>query len=277
MKSIFRVLVLSLILTSCSQPLYYQLVELESDNMKEVDGEVLSSNDDIEVIFNLWNDGGSTSITISNKTNKTIYIKHDECFLIRNGRVIDYYDNAEYSSSSSNTLGASLKGSKLYTSENTNNSNEILSVFSKNISSESTKTKSINRSDKITLILPPNSNRVISGYSLQNNRFSDCDVKSTPFRKESNRDNGISFNVDNTPLDFRILLTYSFQDNFNDKKIFESSAFVKHFSNWLSNDFIIYKDFKECENDRYVESKSYFKEYSPLMYYIKYTNPVGKH
>jgi len=284
MKLIFRILVLSFILTSCSKSVYYyQLVELESENMKEVEGQVISSNDEIEVMFNIWGDGGNTTFEITNKTNKTIYIKHDECFLIKNGRITDYYDNAEYSSASSNTTGSSSKRSNLYNS-NSNTTlqqytpvNAIASVLSRESTNESTRTKSVSRSDKITLPLPPNSNRVIYGYSLQNNRYWDCDVNPTPNKKNSNRENGLSFNKDNTPLSFRILITYSFDDDFDNKKTFESSAFLKHFSNWHADKFFNEGNYRQCEDDTYEEYRKVPIDHSPLMYYVKYRRPLGGH
>ena len=284
MKLIFRILVLSFILTSCSKSVYYyQLVELESENMKEVEGQVISSNDEIEVMFNIWGDGGNTTFEITNKTNKTIYIKHDECFLIKNGRITDYYDNAEYSSSSSNTRGSSSKRSNIYNS-NSNTTlqeytplNAIASVLSSESTNESTRTKSVITSDKVTLPLPPNSNRVIYGYSLQNNRYWDCDVDPIPNKKNSNKENGLSFNKDNTPLSFRILITYSFDDDFDNKKTFESSAFLKHFSNWHVDKFFNEENYRQCEDDRYEEYRKVLIDHSPLMYYVKYRRPVSGH
>ena len=279
MKLIFKIIVLSFILTSCSQSVYYyQLVELESENMKEVEGQVISSNDEIEVVFNMWGDGGNTTFEITNKTNKTIYIKHDECFLIKNGRITDYYDNAEYSSSSSNTRSSSAKRSNIYNSNsNTTPLNAIGSVLSRESTNELTRTKSVTTSDKVTLPLPPNSHRVIYGYSLQNNRYWDCDVDPTPKKKNSNKENGLTFNKDNTPLNIRVLITYSFDDKFENKKTFESSAFLKHFSNWHADKFFNGEFYKLCENDLNQEYRKVPVDHTPLGYYVKYLRPVSKY
>ena len=125
--------------------------------------------------------------------------------------------------------------------------------------------------------LPPNSNRVIYGYSLQNNRYWDCDVDPIPNKKNSNKENGLSFNKDNTPLSFRILITYSFDDDFDNKKTFESSAFLKHFSNWHVDKFFNEENYRQCEDDRYEEYRKVLIDHSPLMYYVKYRRPVSGH
>tara|TARA_B100000902_G_scaffold396502_1_gene457676 strand:+ start:1298 stop:2143 length:846 start_codon:yes stop_codon:yes gene_type:complete len=277
MKNISKILILSSILVACGKPLYYyQLIELESDNMEVEEGNIISSNNDVEVIFNFWSNGGSTTFDIKNKTNKTIYIKHDECYLIKNGKITDYYDNAEYSSSSSNTISSSSKRTNIYDDKSVATPvTAIGSILSRESTSGSTKTRSVTTSDRIKLPIPSKSIRRINGYNLQTLKYFDCNVNESPNKKNSNRTNGISFNDKNTPLDIKILITYSFNEDFNDKKTIESSAYVKHYSNWASNEFIISKMYKDCEKDRYYKYKDVFNEYSPFMYYIRYPRPRG--
>jgi hypothetical protein len=275
MKLIFRAFVLSFLLTSCSKDVYfYQLVELESENMKAVDNQVIASNNDIKVVFDFWDNRGASDFAITNTTNKTIYIKHDECFLIKNGRIIDYYDNAEYTSSSSFNKEVSAQSSNAYTS---NNSNILGSIRSKAASISSSTSSSVTKSDKKVLALPPNTTRVIYGPDLDVYRHWDCNVNPIPSRKESNRENGVSFTKDNTPLNIGVLITYSYEDDFSDKKTFETSAFLNHFSNWSPNEFIISENYKDCEEDRYELYRKVFIDHSPLMYYIKYPRPYGGH
>ena len=275
MKLIFRAFVLSFLLTSCSKAVYYyQLVELESENMEAVDNQVIASNNDIKVVFDFWGNRGSSDFAITNTTNKTIYIKHDECFLIKNGRIIDYYDNAEYTSSSSLNKEVSAQRSNAYKSDN---SNILGTIRSKAASISSSTSSSVTKSDKKILPLPPNTTRVIYGPDLDGNRLWNCNVDPIPSRKKSNRQNGVSFTKDNTPLNVGVLITYSYEDDFSDKKTFETSAFLNHFSNWSPNEFIIAENYKDCEEDRYELYREVFIDHSPLMYYIKYTRPTGAH
>ena len=277
MKRILIVGVFAFLFSSCSQQIYYQLVELESDDIV-ADGDFgVSSNDEIKVLYDFWSNNGSTSFQIFNKTDRTIYLKHDECQLIKNGSVIDYYDNGEYTSSSSVYKGVTYKRSNLYNSNSYNTPiNAIASVLSASATTSATSSSSVARIDKKVLVIPPNSSRAIPGYNLQNARYWDCDVLAKPSNRKSTRENGISFTEDNTPLEFRIFITYSFYENFNEKNTFESSAFLKYFSNWNSTQFIEEKSYKECEKNNWYKIRNEAVISSPLMYYIKYYDSSSK-
>ena len=249
------------------------------------------SNQDITVMFDFWTNEGSTSYDIINMSDQTIYIKHDECQLIKNGLAIDYYDNSEYTSSRSilktRTSGRSASKNRSSQTSNIYGSNSINTAIgaaasvlttttNRSVTYSSSTTTSINNSsstmkkDKKVFVIPSNSYKNIPGYSLQNFRFYDCDVRAYPSKKKSNLENGISFNKENTPLEFRIFITYSFDEDFTDKKVYEATGYISRFSNWNRKKFMKEEKYYECEGDNYLQFRNTTDLYSPLRYYKRY-------
>ena len=119
-------------------------------------------------------------------------------------------------------------------------------------------------------VLHPQSYRNIDGIYLQESRFKHCDIKAVVSNKNSNIDNGISFTKENSPLNIRIIITYSFDENFENKKTYEVDAYVNRFSNWRKKKFITEERYKECESDQVGKFRNVTEWYSPMRYYIKY-------
>ena len=287
MKQIISIVILTFLISSCATPLYYQLVELSSDSIK--DGE--SENKDIKINIDFWGNRGTSEFSIFNKSLKTIYIKYDECQVIKNGMAYDLYDNSEYSSTrgliSSQTKGrtkqkgTSISQSNIYGSSNfsvkTNAAASILSASlnaslsnSNSVTSTISNAKSVTSTDKKIYVLQPQSYRIIDGIHLQNSRFWDCDVVARVSASQTNIENGISYPKKSSPLSIRIIITYSYDENFKDKKTYELDAYVNRFSNWNKNKFIKQKAYKKCASDRYFEYRNVTETYSPMRYYIRY-------
>ena len=136
------------------------------------------------------------------------------------------------------------------------------------------KTKSnssgVTKSDKKILPIPPNSYRKINGYTIQYNRLRDCNVDIKPSKKKSNKENGVVYDKEDTPMNLNILITYAFEEDFKNKKSFEISTFIKHFSNWHEDAFIVSEKYKECEDDIFKKNRDIYVNYSPLMWFHKY-------
>ena len=287
MKQKINIVLLAILISSCAPPIYYQLVELSSDNIKEG----ISENQDIEVNVDFWANGGTSQYSLFNKSNKTIYIKYDECQVIKNGLAYDLYDNSEYSSTrgiitsktkgSKQQKGASISQSNIYGSSSmytplgaaasilsaslnasTSNSNSVTSTISN--------AKSVTSKDKKIYVLHPQSYRNIDGIYLQGSRFWDCDVSAKVSNKKSNIENGISYTKENSPLNVRIVITYSFVENFENKKTYEVDAYVNRFSNWSDEEFITEEEYKECKGDNFYKYRNVTELYSPMRYYKRY-------
>ena len=287
MKQKINIVLLAILISSCATPTYYQLVELSSENIQ--DG--VSENQDIKVGVDFWANGGTSKYSIFNKSKKTIYIKYDECQVIKNGMAYDLYDNSEYSSTrgiiTSKTnkrtqqKGASVSQSNIYGSSSYNTplgaAASILSASlnasvsnSNSITSTVSNAKSVTSTDKRIYVLHPQSYRNIDGIYLRGSRFWDCDVLARVSNKKSNMANGISYTKENSPLNVRIIITYSFDENFDDKKTYEVDAYVNRFSNWNVGKFITTEKYKVCEDDKSYKIRNVTELYSPMRYYKRY-------
>lgn len=286
MKQIISILFLTLLIASCVTPTYFQLVELSSENIKEG----VSENQDIEIRIDFWANSGSSNYSILNKSKETIYIKYDECQVIKNGLAYDLYDNSEYSSTrgiisskttgSTRKKGASISQSNIYGSSTYTPLGAAATILSaslnasvsnsNNVTSTVSNAKSVTSTDKRVYVLQPQSYRNIDGIYLQGSRIKNCDVLSKVSNKKSNIENGISYTKENSPLNIRIIITYSFDENFEDKKTYEVDAYVNRFSNWSEGKFITEEEYKECEGDRFYKYRSVTEWYSPMRYYKRY-------
>ena len=282
-----QILLLFLMVISCKTPTFYQLIELESETIK--DG--YSSNEDIELNLNFWSNNGTTEYFIKNISQNTIYIKFDECQIIKNGLVHDLFDNSEYTSSKGSIVGRRAKRTVQYgaaisqSDVYSNNLNTAFgaeatilsaglnaSVSSSQAASRSTSfSSSVTTKDKRVLAIHPSTSRKIHGINLQSGIFRDCDIDNKVSSKKSNIENGLTFDKNDTPLKVKIIVRYSKDENFNDIKTYELETYVFRFSNWNSKAFVKQEKFIECDDDiSYYSYKNVTEWYSPMRYYVKY-------
>lgn len=86
-------------------------------------------------------------------------------------------------------------------------------------------------------------------------------------RPKSNKTNTIEFTMDNSPLIFGNLISYSL--NRDDKLIeIENNFYVSQISNFDSKNII--ETINKDEKGKFIKPIRYFKESSPDKFYIKY-------
>jgi len=311
MKNSIYILLISIIFSSCSTQ-YYQLYELESSDIN-LDRQAYSANNDLKVTYDFWANGGSTELILENKSDKTIYVKHDECQFILNNYAADYYDNATYTNSksfsksvsrgnskqvmvqnifgTSSTSGKSESRSDIYdnglmapggigyintsgVSNSTTNSaaSSMSAAISKQISSSVafSNSSSISSTDKLILIIPPKSKKILRGFRINSSRIKHCDLLAKPRRIKSKDENSILFSKETSPFKLRFYITYSFDEKFSSKLTHESEAYVSSISNLPEKLFIETDQYTECESDImpiYINVTPYF---SPLNFYRPY-------
>ena len=98
-------------LTSCHED-FYQISTVYGEN---TDSQQQFENEDIVLKYNFWEDGGILSFTITNKTDKPIFIDWSHSNFIFNGYSYDYYSNETKISTLGVYSGKSING--VYDSE----------------------------------------------------------------------------------------------------------------------------------------------------------------
>ena len=91
MKNIISIFVLFLALSSCTNYGYVQIYEIKS-NYCENNNMFMYSNEDCDIAYNFWAEGGDGSFTFKNKTDKNIFLILPLSSFIRNG-LADAYDS----------------------------------------------------------------------------------------------------------------------------------------------------------------------------------------
>ena len=92
-----------LLLSSCSKSLYYQVYEVQSQDVTLQNNLLTYENDECVVKYNLWSLGGNLSFLFTNKTDKNLFIVMPKSFFILNGVANDYYSESSYTRAVTNT------------------------------------------------------------------------------------------------------------------------------------------------------------------------------
>lgn len=277
------ILIAAILLQGCATTTFYQLYKTESDNVKVEENELLFENEEIKVVFNLWDNYGNSGFLIFNKTDSNIYIDLKKSHLIINGIAKTYFQNRTFteSSSSSLSLGNSYTSSYLnknssaygsaYYSDNFGTAN-YQSVTKGILTTSSSKSKttfakgfSVSYIEKDIVIIPSNSAKVFNGFNLNNSLFRDCDLFRYPSIKSIKTKN---FDLENTPLKFENIISYGYE--LNKIKEIKCNFWVSEITNYPSTEFMERKYPEYC-GDKSQNSKNYFIYSNPNNFYIKYS------
>lgn len=274
---------LVLLLSSCST-LYYQVYTVKSDNVKEQNNALVYENDDCQIIYNLWSDGGRSGFIFFNKTDKNIFVDLNKCFFIKNNKAYDYFLNRSSALSQTNEImaygSASLKFGEYfdadkYTFINSIYNPKIISrseAFTYSASVAKTKgasssfTKGISYKEKDIICIPPKSFKEINEYIISKDVIVDCGKMSprkTPYK--------FTFDELNTPLKFSNVICY-FMDNDNDY-IINNDFYVESIENHSEKSAIKKEKYdEECtESDKHIYYEYFFTVSGPNKFYIPYS------
>lgn len=207
-----------MLLTSCMSSFdFYQVYTLqprEEANKQNVqvqdDQRLVYEDQNCIVEYNFWEEGGTSTFRMYNKTDSLLYINLRKSFYVQNGKAYDYFQYRTYSKSASSTFSsqqtntygfgqasAVVYGNKVYSNGATaTNTNTEASVY--NYSS------SLARSESPFILIPPHSYKTIEGFTVNTMRWVDCDLEKDPATYAS-----IDFDRSNSPLTIMNYLTYT--------------------------------------------------------------------
>lgn len=266
---------LVLLFSSCST-LYYQVYTVKSDNVKEQGNALVYENDDCQIIYNLWCDGGRSGFIFFNKTDKNIFIDLNKCFFIKNNKAYDYFLNRSSVLSQTNEImaygSASLKFGEYFDADKYTFINSIYNpeIISRSASVTKTKgasssfTKGISYKEKDIICIPPKSFKEINEYLISNEVLIE-DGKMFPHKTPYK----FTFDELSTPLKFSNVICY-FTDNDNDY-IINNDFYVESIENHSDESFIKKEKYNEEDEDWELYSKSYIREKKPVYYRYFFT------
>ena len=83
MKTRLPLLFLVLLL-SCTKSIYH-VATVQSRSVKPIESDFVFENDELRVVYNLWEPGGRMRFLLFNKTDKPLYVDWSKSFFVRNG------------------------------------------------------------------------------------------------------------------------------------------------------------------------------------------------
>ncbi|PKL85187.1 MAG: hypothetical protein CVV22_09160 [Ignavibacteriae bacterium HGW-Ignavibacteriae-1] len=248
LKNLLKFLLATLILISCSSSnFYYQLYEIDSNDLKISQEKVEYENSDVMLTFDFWAQNGKSNIQIYNKTDYDVIIDLEHSHLIVNNLAVPYYEERVHSYSDTKS------------EEKTENTSKGSAVSSEYMS---TSTVEIPATKKI--IIPPKSFKMINGLELNNQLNMNCNLIRYPSRREINTQ---YFQEAHSPYVYRNILTYSLMESVPVTKKVENRFWVSSITNYPINEFIGWRKSIICETEY---SSLVFKHHLSRRFYIEY-------
>ncbi|HEY3372508.1 MAG TPA: hypothetical protein VGK10_16755 [Prolixibacteraceae bacterium] len=196
MKSLFKIffgIASAVIFSSCT---LYQHVKLEGNIPLTKKSEFLLENDSMRIIYSFNGQSGPIHLTIFNKSDKPFYVDWEKSALIMNGESFSLWKDVA-------RLSGTASGYQINpTNETTISSNSFEG--------------SIVKKDKVTFI-PPQAKILVNSYTLYSKLLDTpsqtgelMKVKTLEGKREATK---FSFSKENSPLTFRIYISFSADEN----------------------------------------------------------------
>lgn len=245
----------TLMLSSCSKT-FYQVYKTEAPGLVESNNTLIYENEDCKVVYNLWAEDGNSGFIFHNKTEKDLYLILPQTFFIKNGVAFDYFKNREYQSSQSMAASANISGV----------ANVWGAWYDASKGSAKNTSYTVVHKESPTICIPPNASKRISEYIILGKLIRNCEkhqaypkIKSIP----------IEFTKEDSPLNFKNRITYSFNNCGKESKSIENEFWISELINYSEKEAGSLKIERECDNDPGVEVYK-FKVSAPNKFYNSY-------
>lgn len=243
LKIVFLLLISILSFTACS-PMYYQVYNIESDDTIKKDNNFVFSNEDCEIKYDFWGEGGDLFFIFTNKTDKDICINLERSCFILNNFAHNYYESEVSITRSIATLHEFGKVAGASYSISDRRASETISVAATSSSiSQKTSSTSVETKKPNKIWIPANSSKAISEFKILTNAFLDCSNKELDLPKKTSET--IKYTKNNSPLIFSNRIVYHFANDSKDK-IVENKFWIADYTNHNSTVVIETLMIKDC-------------------------------
>lgn len=262
-------LVLTILLQGCESYHYCQLYEVDTDVEKK-ENALVYSDENCDIIYNLWDDSGSMDFIFTNKTDKDIIIDLTRSFFIQNGIAYDYYSDKEYTSTA--TIGVASASESmasyakygytrtpyLWTPTSISRGAKVSSALTSKVeSSVTTKTEKY-------IYVPAKASKIVKSFSISNHIYLVCgnDELNAP-KTESEK---ITYTKNESPLNFRNKITYILNDNVHNV---DNEFWITSVRNYNESYLKKTRNAVDCITKK-RERKEYFRISGANMFYNNY-------
>lgn len=276
-RQIYLCLFAVLFFSSCST--YYQIYKaVPVDDIKLKDDFLVYENEDCQISYNMWADGGNMGFVMYNKTTEDIHLKLDECFYVLNGFAYNYFQNRVFTTSKATSSSTTFSKDKS-TSVSGFNYNDLIQTnkieVSKSTGNILTSATSVSYNEEKDICIPPKTSKVITEYSISKKLYRDCDLFRFPTATQIKT---LTFDRKNSPIVFSNIITYTMGQAQLKERI-KNEFFVKEITNYPDSKVVESKRENFCGQKGYDDVKR-FKITSPDMFYLNYSsegNEAFKH
>ncbi len=233
----------AVLLSSCSTA--YQVVETASADVKTNGNAYEHRGDDLMVSYNLWDNPGKIRFNLHNNTDQAVFVDLDRSHLIVNGQSFDYYNDTETSTSSkTGAARPSYFASTVWT-----NQMEV----------------AVKSKPKRVVEIPPRSFINVGGLRVLS-EMKDCSIGKSKGGVATSQ----TYTEENSPLQFRNYLTYSFNPNFGNTETIDNSFYAQRVVNLTATAFKgKSKKFKACPDDNFSKQGYEMPYQKPQNLYIR--------
>lgn len=224
---------------------------------------IIYEDENCQVVYNFWRDGGDIGFIFYNKTNEDIYLNLDKSFFILNGIAHDYYKNRVFTTSTSS--GTSVATNSVYRSSYWGliRASSVQSANSKGLAASSG--FSISHNEEKIVCIPSKASKTIGEYIINKTLYRDCDLFKYPKTKQIKTK---SFSKEESPFIFSNRIAYTVGSS-NDLIKFENEFYITEISNYPERAITGLIKEEICGQKTDAKNK-YFKYSSPSSFYIKY-------
>lgn len=254
MKKLILYILALMCLASCSSVYqFYQIGKLKSDNVilsNQGSYDYIDSN--LKISYNFWSKGGNIAFTVTNISDKDIYLLTDRSFLIKNGKAYDYYKNRTIVNGSTNA--------------------SAVAVYS--IGYQNAQQQSVEICELKTICIPAKSYKEFSEYSMLSAPYRECGFARDSQEKEGSKWTFSSMSTSPLCIENRLVF------NINGEIIpIVNTFYVVEFINILNAEGYLYvSDYsKDCngKNVSWYPDVKFYRHSSPNCFYIPYDCTIG--
>ena len=236
-QALLAILLASAICSCKTQQVYYQIAQtkpIDEASVKCVDADngYYYQDQNCRISYNFWSENGDAGFTVTNLTDKVLYILKDKCFFIKDGISYDYYRAREWN----DPVVAGKRTTK-----------EV---------------------EKPIIGIAPHASRSIEGFEIYSSILVDCDLERTP---ATNKPAMISFTPETSPVQFGNYITYKVGNDGVEKSV-ENMFYTWRITNYRKTDLFYTEKVQKCPNVSDIKEiqKSMIRFAPATGYYVTY-------
>ncbi len=262
-KMLFALVAMPMFFSSCAS-FVYQVYEVKSPDMKQESNSMVFENEDCKILYNLWERNGSMAFIFENKTDNDIFIDMTQSFFIKNRAAYNYFNNITYSSSNFTSLDYAHSTTISYKDDTGYWPSRYIRTNAIETKGVAGFSKSVSVKEFEIVCIPAKSYKAFDYYKINPTYINLCNSKlDYPKEKAIIK----TYTQNDTPLEFKNRITYSFQKENGQLKHIENSFWLTKITNYSEKAAIKKEKVQSGCSKSIYQTVSLFKIGGPNQFY----------